>query len=260
MAIFHRHRWLSPVAAAVIAAFPAGEATAQRVEVPAYHTWSVGAHGQLYLASDDAVRLRDTQLRPAARWDAPGGAQITSIDARDLRLLVFFRGQRQVLFLDHNLAAAGHAADLDAAGLRDVTAVCASERGGFWAADRHTNTVTLVGRSFAAEYAFPLNLWCDAGQVARMAEYGRSLWLLLDDGQWLQFDLFGQLLARHPLPGAAAAQIGERIARIDGGQLLAYDWRTRATDTLAAPPADATAAFERDGRLFLFGERFVEIR
>lgn len=174
---------------------------------------SLSLSGQVQPVADtlgvggDGFHCRDGRL-----WKVAGGKEtcsfsaglrggITSFDTLNpFKILVFSAPFQKIYYLDNRLVPLSQEFALSDLGLGEVTCVCASKYGGFWAFDRWSGTLVRFdsqAQRVSASDAFSL-LGLSGFIPSGMREYGDRIWLFDPVAGCCVFDLFGNYITTYP--------------------------------------------------------------
>ncbi len=232
-----------------------------KIETGAYTNWYVDNHGNAFVQSDNRILKITSSGEVVARWNSPKSNRITSFDARDhLRVLVFYQESYLISVLDKNLVEIIKPIDLQVSGLNDIVVMCQAVNGGFWAADRQTNSIYALQNNLSLVYSFSFSRFGHVSEIRKMLEYDQTLWFLMNDNSWLVLDLFGQLYGRHAQPGLENAQITKSTVHyIHDALLYSYNIALKDVKNLNKECPEAQHCFLYKDKLYLFGKNSLEI-
>lgn len=155
-----------------------------------------------------------------------------------LKILVYYKTENQVLYLDKNLAEIASAISLDQTGLSEVEAICNSNRGGFWVLNPVSRRIEHYDQNLQRQTettTLPELFEGDRTNV-QLIEKNNMLYCSLPENFVLSFDLYGNLYKRYPLKIVDNIQIiNENIFYFYKGSLNKYNLNTLEKSTADIP-------------------------
>lgn len=157
---------------------------------------SFDALGNLYLINEGELLKYSASGELLNRFSQSLYGNIHAIDVTNaLQVLVFYKEAGLVSFLNRELAELSDPYDIYTVIGSDVSHVCASSSGGFWAYSPEQQKLYRVSdqRKILAETQ-PLNDWIGNSSVRGIYEYNQKLYVNCQN-KLLVFDLFGAYLS-----------------------------------------------------------------
>jgi len=155
-----------------------------------------------------------------------------------LKILVYYRTQNQVLFLDKNLAEIASPISLDNIGFSEAEAICNSNRGGFWLLNPVGRRIEHYNQNLQrkTETVKLPELFEKGNTNVQLIEKNNMLYCSLPGSFVLSFDLYGNLYKRYPLKIVDNIQIiNENIFYFYKGSLIRYNINTLEKSTVDIP-------------------------
>jgi hypothetical protein len=155
-----------------------------------------------------------------------------------LKILVYYRTQNQVLFLDKNLAEIASPISLDQAGISKVEAICNSNSGGFWILNPVSRRIEHYDQNLRrnTETSILPELFRDNKTNVQLTEKNNMLYCSIPESSVLAFDLYGNLYKKYPLKNVENIQIiNGNIFYFYKGSLNKYSINTLEKSTVDIP-------------------------
>lgn len=144
-------------------------------------------------------------------WQNPGGGKITWTDpGNPFRILIFSKESNQIIWLDNKLSPIGNPLNLDLLGIHNLSGICSSKNGGFWAFDQSTQMLIKFNQSLDKQIEIPVRIKLENSSETwvQMLEWKQQLFFLIPGEKALVADLFGQIIKRIPVK-ASSMHIGK---------------------------------------------------
>ncbi len=170
--------------------------------------------GNYYLIKDGEIIKYLANGKYFSRYSNKKLGTITSVDATNaLRIMLFYKDQQQVVFLDNQLSQKTDAVSLEAMGLEQTDLTCISANNGFWIFNKANNELLrfdehlnkLVGTGNLKQI---LQMELDPNY---MTEHNNRLYLNCPETGILIFDIFGTYSKTVPLKQLKHFQVDEHI-------------------------------------------------
>jgi hypothetical protein len=130
--------------------------------------------------------------------------------------------------------------------------MCQAVNGGFWVADRQTNTVYALHNNLSTNYSFSFARFGTVSEIRKITEFNQQLWFLMEDNSWLVLDAFGQFAGRHSEPGLEKAQISKQVVHLlHEGKLFSYNTITKEKEDSKRFFSEHVSCFAYKNLLFL---------
>jgi hypothetical protein len=201
--------------------------------------------GNVYIARDNILNKYTPGQTGAATYTNTFLGNIFSIDVSDpLRILLFYKDHRQIVWVDNFLSEIRSPLWLDELGLDQAELVCSSSQGGFWV----FNSLNRQLQYFSANMKLihespPLSILTGpAADPSFMTEKNRSLYLNIPGIGILVFDRFGNYSRILAVETPSVFQVTDRhVYYMNEGNLLSYDLQTAESTRLELPGQGHTA-------------------
>lgn len=200
-----------------------------RVDILGNVYWTTGNTLFKYsIANNDKIEYTNTFLGEIDEYDV----------SNPLKILVYYKTQNQVLYLDKNLAEIASPTSLDQAGISEAKAICSSTRGGFWILNPISRRIEHYNQNLQrkTESSILPELFEGNKTDVRLTEKNNLLYCSIPGRFVLSFDLYGNLYKRHPLKNVENIQIiNENIFYFYKGSLNKYNINTLEKSTVEIP-------------------------
>lgn len=176
--------------------------------------FSVDNLGNCYVIKDGEIIKYLSNGKYFTRYSNKKLGTITSVDATNaLRIMLFYKDQQQLVFLDNQLSQKNDAVSLEAMGLEQTDLACMSANNGFWAYnkannelmrfDEHLNKLVATGN---LKQILQMEI-----EPSYMMEHNNRLYLNCPETGILIFDIFGTYSKTVPLKQLRQFQVDEHI-------------------------------------------------
>jgi hypothetical protein len=195
--------------------------------------------GNIYWADYNTLYKYSIRNNEKIEYTNTFSGEIDEYDVSNpLKILVYYKTQNQVLFLDKNLAEIASPISLDKAGISEVKAICNSNRGGFWLLNPVNRRIEHYNQNLLrkTETETLPELFRENNANVQLIEKNNMLYCSLPGDFILSFDLYGNLYKRYPLKIVDNIQIiNENIFYFYKGSLNKYNINTLEKDTVDIP-------------------------
>lgn len=144
----------------------------------------------IYVISENTLIKYNSEGKKINVFDSPDREKISEIDAKNpMKILLFFKNQNKILFLDNQLSKIGDEIYLENKNIFGDVLICSSESGGFWVIDISNNDLL----KFDADYKeiFRKNLFEINSEPDYMLAENNSLYIKTKDSLIIIFDNLG---------------------------------------------------------------------
>ncbi len=169
--------------------------------------------GNIYIIHSNEISRYNRQYKNVARYSNAYLGQPASLDISDpLRLLVFYKDDNQLLWLDNFLTELGSPVRLDEMGYEQVELVCCSSQGGFWIYNSLTDQIHSFDASLnlVHESISLRPLLESSDRPLFMKEKNRNIYVSYQSTGILVFDHFGNYQKTFPLTGISRFQVTDK--------------------------------------------------
>ena len=154
--------------------------------------------GNFYFINSGKIMKYNKNFVKIAEYNNNFLGDISYADVSDpFRTLLFFKDFNQIIFLDANLAELKSPILLDELGLFDISAICSSISGGFWALKNHNyQVIQYSGNLNIMQKGTELLMTGINGEPIKMIETTKYVFILLSTGDIFVLDNFGAYYKR----------------------------------------------------------------
>jgi len=197
--------------------------------------------GNAYVATGNELWMfnrRDTLYRKFSNIQM---GRLTSIDASNpLKILLYFRDQGRIQFLDNNISEFTQPVELEAYGLEQATLACTSYDNGFWVYTPVNFGMVRFDQSMQITTEIRnIHQLINAPEInpQMMQESSNKIYLSDPDIGIMIFDVFGGYVKTIPVKGITTFQVLENrlVYMLDDGLYL-YDLTTFSEEKWTWPP------------------------
>jgi hypothetical protein len=209
--------------------------------------------GSIYVVKGSSLYKYDALGNLLKTFSEKSHGDITSVDASDpFKLLVYYSGFRQIVFLDNMLSTSGDLISLNDLGLQEPTLVCASYENGFWVYDQTEFKLVRYDKS--------LKISNQSGNIPQLTGTDIKPSYILESGSYLFvndplngiyiFDKYGTYYKALPFPNSSMLQIAdENIFYVKSDKLIRYNFKSFEEKTSDLPAKNVTNSRFYDGYL-----------
>ncbi len=231
--------------------------------------------GNVYIAKDNILNKYSPGQAEAATYTNTFLGNIYSVDVSDpLRILLFYKDYRQIVWVDNFLSEIRSPVWLDELGIDQVELVCSSSQGGFWAYNSLNRQLQYFNVNLKLIHESPaLNILTGPDtEPVFMIEKNRSLYLNVPGIGILVFDRFGNYSRTLALDTPSEFQVTDlHVYFMMEGELLSYDLRTAELARLELPGStvqhpenppskkEVLKAELQPGRLFIYTRKGYQV-
>ena len=205
--------------------------------------------GNVYVVKDNTLKKFSAGHKQVADYTNAFLGNIYSIDISDpLRILLFFKDSKQILWLDNFLSEIRSPVWLDDMGADQAELVCASSQGGFWAFSSLNNQLQYYDVNLSRVHeGTTLNILTGPGiRPTYMCEKNRSVYLNVPGTGILEFDRFGNYSKTLPIDVPGAFQVTDSYIYFTlNDELFSCDLRTAGISSLILPGRETPEAIEK---------------
>jgi hypothetical protein len=218
-----------------------------RVEVEGEQHFS-DPMGNVYVIKDNTLKKISPAHKQVAEYTNAFLGKIYSVDISDpLRILLFFKDNKQVLWVDNFLSEIRSPVWLDDLGADQAELVCSSSQGGFWVYSSLNNQLQYFDVNLSLVHV-GTTLNSLMGPDIRpnyLIEKNRSVYLNVPGTGILVFDRFGNYSKTLPVDAPGAFQVTDRYIYFSrNGKLYSCDLKTLEILSLALPGTKDTEGDE----------------
>ena len=168
--------------------------------------------------------------------------EVSRLDANNpLKMLVFFQGLSQIVYVDNQLARRGDVINLDRLGYAQTSAVCTSYNNGFWLYDQFTFQLVRVDERLNETNKTQnlRQLFGEAINPLKLIETSKWLYLADSKNGVFVFDLYGTYYKRIPLTAIEDIDIEkETLYYLKKGKIFSFNLTTLEDRELSFPVSE----------------------
>ena len=195
--------------------------------------------GNIYWTEYNTLKKYSPESRSVIEYTNTFQGKIAKYDVSNpLKILIYYNNQNQILYLDKNLAEIISPFSLDQTNIPDVKAICTSHRSGFWVLNPITQRIEHYNQNLRItnESGTFHELFKKDNIEIQLEEKNNMLYCFIQNCCLWTFDLYGNLIKKHPLKNVDNIQIiNENIFYFYKSTLNKYNINTLEKDTLSIP-------------------------
>src|ERR1051325_1560424 len=219
--------------------------------------------GNFYLVKNDVLEKYDEKGNLLKTYSNKTFGKIDQVDASNpMKVLLFYRNFSQVIFLDNTLSLSGEPVSIDALGIHQAPLICSSFNNGMWIYNPQNFELVRVDQDLRQTQS--------TGNIAQVAgvsinpnslfEYNNHIYLGDPASGLLVFDVYGTYSKTIPLKDIPAFQVSnDNIVYIQRRQLMSFNMKTLAQDSLPLPDSTGFSMRIEKERLYLLGKTRVNL-
>lgn len=190
---------------------------------------------------------------------------ITSVDAQQaLRILIYYKDQQLVGFLDNTLSWHNEPRNLNRAGILSSTAACHSfQNNSFWVFDQDNFSLKRLDRNMkiVSETQNLSAIFDHDFYVIRMKEIQNQLYIQVEDQGLFIFDIFGTFIKKLPIETNGKFKvINQFVYYLENGKLMRYNTKDFEKESLNLPHesvksftlTDKKIVLVENGKIFIY--------
>lgn len=209
----------------------------------------------VYSTSGSKLTKMDKNARVLFEYTSSVNTAISQVDVSNpLRILAYFGETNQLVFLDKQLTELNSPVFLDDLGHYRVSAVCASERGGFWLVDEHQKKLFYYNQLLENTRSSMQIDYFGNVMPKRIMEQGKKVYAYYPGDGFVLFDQNGGYIKSIPARGSTCFGLSARqIWYNSGNDLIVKDVHLVKSDTIVVDLEKPLKNLEIIGqRLYLF--------
>lgn len=219
--------------------------------------------GNLYLVANNELKKYDNDGNLLKTYSNKSSGKLDFADVSDpLKILLYYKDFRKILFLDNTLSPTNDPILLDNLGIMQPNLVCNSYENGFWIYDQQDFQLLRIDKN--------LKVSNQSGNIAQLTGQGinpnylaeSSNMVYLNDAEngILLFDKFGTYSKTIPIKNLPSFQIiDDNIVYFSKYQLFRYNLKTFEEETLNLPVKSALIARYSKDRIYIMDSVSVKI-
>lgn len=195
--------------------------------------------GNVFLVNQDVFTKCDAQGKVLKTFTDKKLGEITSADVgNSQRIMLFYRGPGEVVFLDNMLSEVKRTGNLSAFGIDNPWVACLSQERGFWVFDASRGVLFRLDPPKKQPISQSLNLFPLLGKTLNpvgILEQENRVFLRGENGLIYTFDIFGNYLKTLPLTVPSDFQVAESRVYYglnEPGGMGIYELKSDLNDTL----------------------------
>jgi hypothetical protein len=219
--------------------------------------------GNVYVVANNELKKYDPDGNFLKSFSDKAHGNIAFADVSDpLKIMIYYKDFRQILFLDNFLSAKGDAVLLDNLNLLQPSLACNSYDNGFWVFDQQDFQLIRYDKN--------LNVSNQSGNIVQLTgidikpnyllEISDKVYMNDPASGVLVFDKFGTYAKMLPIKNLTSFQvIDDNIIYSTESQLIKYNFKTFEQQSMALPTKNSVnSRFEKD-RIFVEDSTSVKI-
>jgi hypothetical protein len=210
--------------------------------------------GNIYIVNNDLLEKYDGEGMLVKTYSNKSFGKITSVDASNsMKVLLFFKDFSRIVFLDNALSPIGDPVNLQDLGYTSVPLACTSNKGGIWIFNQQLPELVRFDGNLQKQESSG-NIPSASGDILpqQLTEYNDHLFLCSGKKGIMIFDNYGTYNKTIPLFPLSDLQVREdNIVYVNHHQLMSYNMKTLAEDSLPLPDTSAVSHRTEKDKLFL---------
>ncbi len=225
--------------------------------------FSVDNLGNIYAVLGSQIQKYNPDGEPVFSYSDKIRGSITSIDVSNpMKILLFYKNNLQVVFLDNTLSQQGEPVELDKMGLQQASLVCSSINNGLWVYNQGNFQLVRLDKD--------LKIIAETGNILQQAggelnpdkiiEKNNSIFLNDTTRGILVFDIFGTFQKTIPIKGCENIQASEDFLFFESRKkLFSFSLKTREQNELNLPLNGFQQVFTEGKNLFILTKNELKI-